>query len=203
MFNRKAVLAGLMVVVMTMAAGCKSEAEIIQINENVADKNTAGTIIDEKHLPEFTDISFNVLESEMLEKEGETIEEYPSFYNGTVYRFADKSYYDYNGSIKYMTDDKGNIACIAWLYESNDSEDIDTAYEKIHEELIKKYGESGNASESMGTFGDLWYFDDVHVQISVVNTSDYRGMQVSYMKAEYSLKDTVDKKKQEKENDSL
>jgi len=204
MLNKKTVLSGLMIIVITMASGCGSKAEVKPINVNIADINAAGaaateTTIDETHLPEFTDISFNVLEAQMLEKEGKTIEEYPSFYNGTVYRFADKSYYDYNGSIKYMTDDKGNIACMAWLYESDDSEDINAAYEKIHKELVKKYGESGNASEAMGTFGDLWYFDDVHIQISVVDTSDYKGMQVSYMKADYSLKDTVDKKKQEKE----
>lgn len=140
-------------------------------------------------------MNFENTEEEMLSIEGKAIEEYPSLYNGIVYRYADKNYKDLNGSVKYMTDDKGNIACIAWLYESDSAEDIDNAYEKIHSELVKKLGTSGNASEGMGNYGDIWYFDDVHVQISAVVTEDYKGMQVSYMDSAYSLKDEVDSKK--------
>lgn len=147
--------------------------------------------------PEFTKLDFENTEEEMLSIEGKAIEEYPSLYNGVVYRYADKNYEGLNGSIKYMTDDKGNIACIAWLYESDSAEDIDNAYEKIHGELVKQLGISENASEGIGNYGDIWYFDDVHVQISAVVTDDYNGMQVSYMDSAYSLKDEVDRKRSE------
>lgn len=145
--------------------------------------------------PEFSKLNFENTEEEMFSAEGKAVEEYPSLYNGVVYRYADKNYKDLNGSVKYMTDDKGNIACIAWLYESDSAEDIANAYEKIHDELVKQLGPGENASENVGNYGDIWYFDDVHVQISAVVTADYKGMQVSYMDAAYSLKDEVDKKK--------
>ena len=56
--------------------------------------------------PEFSKLNFENTEEEMLSAEGKAVEEYPSLYNGVVYRYADKKYKDLNGSVKYMTDDK-------------------------------------------------------------------------------------------------
>lgn len=153
-----------------------------------------------KYSPEFTDVSFETSKEDMLNIEGKPVEEYPSLYNGTVYRFADKEYLGLNGSVKYMTDDIGNIACIAFLYESDDEEELSKAYESIHGKLMLKYGDSGNSSKTQGNYGDLWYFDDVHIQISAVVTSEYKGLQLSYMNADYSLKDVVDQKKKDRQN---
>ena len=192
-YLRKTKCFALVLCIMASLLGCAGKADnrvVTEVNKNVS----------EKYNPSFTGITFNISEEEMLSIEGEAAEEYPSLYKGTVYRFADKEYAGMDGSVKYMTDDEGNIACMAFLYESDDSEEIKTAYEILHSELVAKYGESGNGSESQGTFGDLWYFDDVHIQISAVITTEYKGVQVSYMDADYSLKDVVDKKKQERES---
>lgn len=177
----------------TALIGCagSNDAKIVtEINKKVVDK----------YQPPFTEITLDSTEEAVLKAEGEAVEEYPSFYQGTVYRYDNKEYVGYNGSLKYMSDDKGNIACIAWMYESENAEDVNKAYETIHNEMIVRYGESGNVSEAMGNYGDIWYFDNVHIQISAVVTSDYNGLQISYMDAEYSLKDKVDQKKLEREN---
>lgn len=177
-------------VVLTGCSSSDNGKTITEINKKVVSK----------YQPPFTEFSLDSTEEEVLKAEGEAVEEYPSFYQGTVYRYDNKEYGGYNGSIKYMSDDKGNIACIAWMYESENAEDVDVAYEDLHNEMVVKYGESGNASQATGTYGDLWYFDDVHIQISAVITSDFNGLQISYMGAEYSLKDEVDQKKLEREN---
>lgn len=173
--------------------GCASSDDgktVTEINKKVVSK----------YQPSFTELSLDSTEEEVLKAEGKAVEEYPSFYLGTVYRYDNKEYGGYNGSIKYMSDDKGNIACIAWMYESENAEDVNAAYESLHNEMVVKYGESGNDSRATGNYGDLWYFDDVHIQISAVITSDFNGLQISYMDAEYSLKDEVDQKKLEREN---
>lgn len=179
--------------VLLFIVGCSSTDNskvVTQINKEVKGK----------YSPEFTDISFETSKEDMLKTEGNPVEEYPSLYGGTVYRFADKDYLGLNGSVKYMTDDVGKIACIAFLYESDDAEEISKAYENIHSKLVLKYGDSGNSSITQGNYGDLWYFDDVHIQISAVVTTEYKGLQVSYMDSDYSLKDVVDKKKKERQN---
>lgn len=179
--------------VLLFIVGCNSTDNskvVTQINKEVKGK----------YSPEFTDISFETSKEDMLKTEGNPVEEYPSHYGGTVYRFADKDYLGLNGSVKYMTDDVGKIACIAFLYESDDAEEISKAYENIHSKLVLKYGDSGNSSKTQGNYGDLWYFDDVHIQISAVVTTEYKGLQVSYMDSDYSLKDVVDKKKKERQN---
>ena len=153
----------------------------------------------DKFQPGFTDITFDVSEEELLKREGTPIETSPSLYGGTVYRFADKEFNGVMGSTKYMTDDKGNIACISWLYESDDTMDITARYTNIHKGLVNKFGESGNATESEGNFGDLWYFDNVHILVNAVITSTYKGLQVSYLKSEYSKKDAVDQKRKEQQ----
>lgn len=179
--------------VLLFIVGCSSTDNskvVTQINKEVKGK----------YSPEFTDISFTTSKEDMLKTEGNPVEEYPSLYGGTVYRFADKDYLGLNGSVKYMTDDVGKIACIAFLYESDDAEEISKAYENIHSKLVLKYGDSGNSSKTQGNYGDLWYFDDVHIQISAVVTTEYKGLQVSYMDSDYSLKDVVDNKKKERQN---
>lgn len=179
--------------VLLFIVGCSSTDNskvVTQINKEVKGK----------YSPEFTDISFETSKEDMLKTEGNPVEEYPSLYGGTVYRFADKDYLGLNGSVKYMTDDVGKIACIAFLYESDDAEEISKAYENIHSKLVLKYGDSGNSSKTQGNYGDLWYFDNVHIQISAVVTTEYKGLQVSYMDSDYSLKDVVDKKKKERQN---
>lgn len=178
---------------LVLIAGCSSNDDskvVTQVNKEVKGK----------YSPEFTDISFETSKEDMLNIEGKPVEEYPSLYNGTVYRFDDKEYLGLNGSVKYMTDDIGNIACIAFLYESDDAEEISKAYENIHSKLVLKYGDSGNSSKTQGNYGDLWYFDDVHIQISAVVTSEYKGLQLSYMDSDYSLKDIVDQKKKDRQN---
>jgi len=163
---------------------------ITEINKTVVDK----------HQPVFTELTLDATEKEMLEVEGKAGQEYPSFYNGTVFQYDKRVYNGYGGSVKYMTDDKGQIACIAWMYENEDGEQVKNAYEELHNQMKILLGESGNDSEAVGnSFGDIWYFDDVHIQISGVITSEYNGLQISYMDAEYSLKDEVDRKKSERE----
>jgi len=201
--SRMTVLTGLMIAVMAFATGCGNKAEVSdgasqQAVEEAA-KSSESTI-DEAHLPAFTDITFDTSEEEMLKKEGEPSESYPSLYGGTVYVFSDHEFNGVNGSVKYMTDESGNIACISWFYENDDTMDVQARFENIHRGLENKHGESGNKAEAQGNFGDAWNFDDVHIMLDAVITSDYKGMQLSYLKADYSRKDQVDQKRKELED---
>jgi len=184
MRHKALTLAALLIICMAFIAGCASSK----------------SSIDKAHMPAFTDMTFETTEADLLKKEGEAEESYPSFYGGTVYVYSDREYNGAKGSVKYMTDADGKIACMSWMYESQDATEVQKCFDSTKSALNEKLGESGNSSEAQGTYGDVWYFDDMHVMVDAVITSDYNGMQVSYLKAEYSLKDTVDQKRKEREN---
>ena len=202
----KAVLAVLIIGLVALT-GCgknqqattdQTEQAVAEQTEQAAEGASEEIVI--SHLPEFTDTTFDTSEADMLNKEGEPSETYPSLYGGTVYVFPGHEYKGVTGSVKYMTDDKGNIASMSWLYESDDVDSVAEVFNNTHDNLTEKLGSSGNSSAGQGSIGDAWNFDDVHIMIDAVITNDYKGMQVTYLKAEYSKKDIVDQKRKERED---
>lgn len=205
----KAVLA-VLIIGLVAVTGCGNNQQTVseQAEQAVSEQTeqTEQAVVEEvsekvavSHLPEFTDTTFDTSEADMLKKEGEPSETYPSLYGGTVYVFSGHEFKGVTGSVKYMTDDKGNIASMSWLYESDDVDSVAEVFSNTHDELNEKYDDSGNSSAGQGSIGDAWNFDDVHIMIDAVITNDYKGMQVTYLKSEYSKKDIVDQKRKERE----
>lgn len=138
----------------------------------------------------FTTITWDNSFEDITELEGDSIETYDSVYDGTTYTFP-KEYDGLDGTIKYMFDDKENLVCMSWMYETNDSEDLADVYDKIHSEAEDMLGESGFEFHSeqfadLVSPSDVWYLESGNVILSTVDTNELKILQYTFLHPDVS-----------------
>ena len=156
----------------------------------------------------FTTITWGNTLEDIIDLEGESKDTYDSTYKGTTYTY-DKEYLGLDGTIKYMFDDKDKLVSIAWMYVSDDAEDVKDVYEKVHTEAESALGESNyqkdmkgnelnsklqdsqeelNAAGMSTPFTDIWRQEDGNVILSAVLTSDTKAVQYTFLHPDVSQK---------------
>lgn len=132
----------------------------------------------------YTDLGWDTTEEELFKQEGEYLTSYKSTYGGTTYTY-EGSYMDKKGTIKYMYDEDGVLMNVAWAYSSNDADELKKLYNKIHENLVDQYGESGYQASATTNYGDTWDMDEGNILLSVMNTTNNKALQIAYVNPEH------------------
>lgn len=122
---------------------------------------------------------------DMEKLEGSGYDTYDSVYGGTTYTY-DKSYLEKDGTVKYMFDDKENLAGIAWAFSSDDETELLAVYEQIHETLVNAYGDSGYNTSKETNYGDVWYREEGNIIISTMLTEEQKALQFAFVSPEQS-----------------
>ena len=140
-----------------------------------------------KTLPDcpFSELKWASCIKDMEKTEGKEYDTYDSVYGGTTYTY-DKEYQGVTGTVKYMFDDKKQLACIAWAYSSESTEELYQLYETIHQEVVSAHGESGYNTDKETNYGDVWYLDDGNIIISTMVTESQKALQFAYLSPEQS-----------------
>ena len=138
----------------------------------------------------FSGLSWNSSREEMRASEGEPADSYVSVYNGTTYVY-NREYQERNGTLKYMFDADGNLMCIAWAYEAEDADDLDTVYHDLHAEVEAVCGGSGYNPSGSTNYGDVWYRTDGDIIISAVTAGGKYALQYAYLNPLVSNRDAV------------
>lgn len=136
----------------------------------------------------YTDIGWETTQEELFQKEGEYLSSYKSTYGGTTYTYAG-SYMKKNGTLKYMYDEDGKLMNIAWAYGSDDAKELQDLYNKIHDNLVDEYGESGYQASASTNYGDTWDMDEGNILLSVMNTTDNKALQIAYVNPAHEEED--------------
>lgn len=138
----------------------------------------------------FTTITWGSTLEDITSLEGDSQETYDSIYGGTTYTFP-KEYDGLKGTVKYMFDDKEKLVGMSWMYESDDSDDLKEVYDRIHEEAKAALGESGYQLNSdkfaaVATPTDVWYLESGNVTLTMVDTSEVKALQYTYLHPDVS-----------------
>ena len=90
----------------------------------------------------FTTITWEHTLEDIQELEGSDGETYDStVYGGPVYSYP-KEYDGLKGTIKYSFDENDRLVNMAWMYETDDSDDLLAVYDQIHKEAEDMLGKS-------------------------------------------------------------
>lgn len=135
----------------------------------------------------FSDLKWTSSVSEMEKTEGSSYVAYDSVYGGTTYTYT-KNYKKKEGTVKYMFDDKEQLASIAWAFGSDNADELYELYESIHAEVVAAYGESGYNTEKETNYGDVWYLDDGNIILSTMLTNDQKALQFAFVSPAQSTK---------------
>lgn len=130
-------------------------------------------------VPFSTIIWTNTLD-DIIALEGKNYSTYDSVYGGLCYTYP-KEYLGRNGTIKYMTDENYALACIAWTYTSDDTEDLYALYDEINKYTINRFGESGYNPQNSTNYGNVWYREEGNIIISTMLTSTNKALQYAYL----------------------
>lgn len=128
----------------------------------------------------FTDLGWETTESELFDSLGEYTSSYASTYGGATYTYTG-SYYDKDGTIKYMYNDKGILMSVAWAYSAPDEASLLTLYNEIHSDLEATHGKSGYNTENATNYGDVWKLNEGHIILSVMLTNTNKALQIAYV----------------------
>ena len=120
-------------------------------------------------------------------EEGNAKDKTVSVYGGDTYLF-DKTYLGHDGTIKYMFNEEGNLASVAWTYTGNDSKEVMDIFKTIDNAETKKHGESEFSNTNDTAYGDVWYLDGYHIVITAFSYEDKTTVQYAYINEEYSAK---------------
>lgn len=121
----------------------------------------------------------------MKEAESGDAETYESIYGGDTYVYP-KEYQGYAGHIKYMYDKEGRLVSIAWLYSSENLEELQELYDRFHGQIVEEHGESEYAAQHSTNYGDAWHLKGGDIVLSVMTTEEQRALQYCYMSPEVS-----------------
>ncbi len=132
----------------------------------------------------FSALTWNASYEDVKEAHGNEIESYPSVYEGTTYVY-EAVYQERNGTLKYMFDSEEKLMCIAWAYETDDPEDLESVYRSLKKEVEDVHGESCSPSAASG-YGDVWYLQEGDIILTAVSVQDGSALQYAYLNAAVS-----------------
>ncbi len=139
----------------------------------------------------FSEATWETTESDLATLEtGEEGESYPSMYYGQTHTYA-KSYLDYDGTVKYMFDDKGALMGLAWTVVAESEAQYQEIYNKLKDTLKKQYGDSTDRSGTSNA-GDAWYTDDGDIILIGSSTDKLKVIQCGYLNPVVSGEDNTD-----------
>ena len=139
----------------------------------------------------FSEATWETTESDLATLEtGEEGESYPSMYYGQTHTYA-KSYLDYDGTVKYMFDDKGALMGLAWTVVAESEAQYQEIYNKLKDTLKKQYGDSTDRSGTTNA-GDAWYTDDGDIILIGSSTDKLKVIQCGYLNPVVSGEDNTD-----------
>lgn len=131
----------------------------------------------------FTTVGWDVSPTEASVAEGASeveISYYDSVYGGSCYTFP-KEYNGFQGTIKYMYDDKDQLMCVAWAYGCDSAEELAALYESINSSVNEKYGESGYSADHPGNYGNVWYLETGDIVLTTMVTEETKALQYAYL----------------------
>ena len=128
----------------------------------------------------FSNLSWDATEQDVFDTEGSYLSSYASTYGGLTYTYP-KDYLGYSGTIKYMFDEEGTLAGVAWAYESDHAEELSSLYKEICNGIQELYGESDYHTENMTNYGDVWKKKEGHIILSALTLGDNTALQVAYV----------------------
>ena len=138
----------------------------------------------------FSDATWELTESDLPTLEpGEEKETYPSMYYGQTHTF-DKAYLDYEGTVKYMFDDKGQLMGLAWTVVAKSEAQYQEIYNKLKDQLKKEYGDSTDRSGQTNA-GDVWYTEDGDIVLIGSSTDKLKVVQCGYLNPAVSGEDNT------------
>ena len=128
----------------------------------------------------FSDATWETVESDLATLEsGEEQETYPSMYYGQTHTY-EKSYMGYDGIVKYMFDDEGQLMGLAWTGVANSEAQYQEIYKKLKDKLNKEYGDSTDRSGQTNA-GDVWYTDEGDIILIGSSTDKLKVVQCGYL----------------------
>ncbi len=134
----------------------------------------------EKEAVPFTALTLEHTLEDMLAKEGEGYESYPSIYEGTTYTY-DRNYLEKDGTVKYMYDKDGVLQNIAWTYSCDNAAEIRILFNRLHNEIKTIHGEPTETTPGVNNEAEIWRSDSGNIILSTVTTSDAKMLQVAYL----------------------
>lgn len=138
----------------------------------------------------FSDATWELTESDLSTVEsGEEKETYPSMYYGQTHTF-DKSYLEYDGTVKYMFDDKGQLMGLAWTVVAKSEAQYQEIYKTLKDKLKKEYGDSTDRSGQTNA-GDVWYTEDGDIVLIGSSTDKLKVIQCGYLNPAVSGEDNT------------
>lgn len=138
----------------------------------------------------FSDATWELTESDLSTVEpGEEKETYPSMYYGQTHTF-DKSYLEYDGTVKYMFDDKGQLMGLAWTVVAKSEAQYQEIYKTLKDKLKKEYGDSTDRSGQTNA-GDVWYTEDGDIILIGSSTDKLKVIQCGYLNPAVSGEDNT------------
>ena len=139
----------------------------------------------------FSDATWETVESDLATLEtGEEKETYPSMYYGQTHTYA-KSYLDYDGTVKYMFDDKGQLMGLAWTVVAKSEAQDQEIYKTLKDKLKKEYGDSTDRSGATNA-GDVWYTEEGDIILIGSSTDKLKVVQCGYLNPLVSGEDNTD-----------
>ena len=133
----------------------------------------------------FSELKWSSSVKDMEKIEGSDYKTYDSVYGGMTYTYP-KEFKGSAGTVKYMFDDKKQLAGISWAYGSEDTDELYGLYEDIHSDLVDTYGDSGYNTDKETNYGDVWYREDGNIIISTMVTDSQKALQFAYVSPEQS-----------------
>lgn len=132
----------------------------------------------------YTDLGWDTTTDALFEAKGDYIEAYNSTYGGQTYTY-NGSYLGESGIVKYMYDEDNELMSVAFAYSANDTEELQTFYEKVLAETKKNYGESDSEADNAASFGTsyghVWRMEEGNIILSVMLTDSNKALQIAYV----------------------
>ena len=76
---------------------------------------------------------------------------------------------------------------MAWGYSTDSSEELNTLYDELCDEITAEYGESDYNPQLGG--GNVWYMDEGNIVLFNIDTAEYKALQLNYVHPDVAEKE--------------